>query len=42
MTAGFEWDQAHLEAAMPGAFFKETTDTTTAVEEANIIGDNIT
>ena len=42
MTAGFEWDQAHLEAAMPGAFFKETTDTTTAVEEANIVGDNVT
>ena len=40
-TAGYYWADHELEVPLPGAAFKETTDTTAYVESANIIGDNI-
>ena len=40
-TAGYFWADHELEVPLPGVAFKETTDTTAYIEEANIIGDNI-
>ena len=40
-TAGYFWSDHELEVPLPGVAFKETTDTTAYIEEANIIGDNI-
>ena len=40
-TAGYFWTDHELEVPLPGVAFKETTDTTAYIEEANIIGDNI-
>ncbi|MGC6476026.1 MAG: leukotoxin LktA family filamentous adhesin, partial [Parvibaculales bacterium] len=42
LTAGFAWDQEHLEAPLPGQAFKDITDTSAFIETSNIIGDDIT
>ncbi len=42
LTAGFAWDQEHLEAPLPGQAFKDITDTSAFIEASNIIGDDIT
>ena len=42
MTAGYKWEQHELEVPLPGQAFKEVTDTTSYIENPNIIGDNIT
>ena len=41
-SAGYEWEQDYLDAPLPNEAFKETTDTTAFIEQANITADNIT